>query len=106
MIEAVKLLLGVGIENIKKRIMDLTDLLIAELQESGISVLTPLEPDCRSGIVFFGAVNPGDLYKKLSSQKIIVSHRGAGIRVSPHFYNTEDEILRLVDCVRDNRIIV
>ncbi|MBL7074732.1 aminotransferase class V-fold PLP-dependent enzyme [candidate division KSB1 bacterium] len=101
MIEAIKLLLGVGIENIKKRIMDLTDLLIAELQESGISVLTPLEPDCRSGIVFFGAVNPGDLYKKLSSQKIIVSHRGTGIRVSPHFYNTEDEILRLVDCVRD-----
>jgi selenocysteine lyase/cysteine desulfurase len=34
--------------------------------------------------------------QELASKGIIISARANGIRVSPHFYNTEDEIERLM----------
>jgi selenocysteine lyase/cysteine desulfurase len=94
---ALKLLLNVGIENIEKRILKLTDHLIERLIEKGLKFQTPLEPECRSGIVNFLTDNPQERTSKLAEKGIIVSARSHGIRVSPHFYNTEEEIDKLVE---------
>jgi selenocysteine lyase/cysteine desulfurase len=94
---ALHLLLDVGIENIEKRILKLTDHLIEKLSARGIKFQTPLEPECRSGIVNFLIDNPQERTDKLAKKDIIVSVRSHGIRVSPHFYNTEEEIDKLVE---------
>jgi selenocysteine lyase/cysteine desulfurase len=94
---ALKLLLEVGIENIEKSVLKLTDHLIEELMVQGIKFQTPLEPECRSGIVNFLTDNPQERTDKLAKKDIIVSARAQGIRVSPHFYNTEEEIDKLVE---------
>jgi len=94
--EAIKLLLGFGIENIERRILELTDYLIDSLEDLGITLQTPTERQYRSGIVNFRIENPKMVAEKLNEKGIIVSARSNGIRVSPHFYNTEEEIDKLM----------
>jgi selenocysteine lyase/cysteine desulfurase len=98
--EAIKLLLNAGIENIEKRILTLTNHLIDSLVDSGFKLQTPLEPQYRSGIVNFKVAHPKETADKLAKKGIIISPRANGIRVSPHFYNTEEEIDGLVEEVK------
>jgi len=94
---AIKLLLDVGITNVEKRILQLADYLIKSVKERGFKLQTPEGRECRSGIVNFLVDNPREKAKRLREEGIIVSTRAHGIRVSPHFYNTEQEIDRLLD---------
>jgi len=90
------ILLDVGISNIEKRVLALTSRLTEAVKERGLRLQTPEEPECRSGIVNFLINKPERLMKRLSKKGIIVSARAHGIRVSPHFYNTEEEIDQLI----------
>jgi len=93
---AMKMLLDFGVENIHKRIVQLTDHLIENVKRLRLKVQTPLEKHHRSGIVNFKIREPVKVVEKLKKKGIIVSARDNGIRVSPHFYNTEEEIDKLV----------
>ena len=96
---ALELLLEIGVENIEQRVLHLTDLLIEKLLEKGYQVVSSLIPKERSGIVCFQSTqySPAKLCAQLRQENIIVSHRAGAVRVSPHFYNSEDEILKLVE---------
>jgi len=94
---ATKLLLKVGTDQIESRVTDLASLLIERLMEEGFRVQTPEAVDCRSGIVNFVVEDPQEKAEKLREKGIIVSARMNGIRVSPHFYNTEQELDRLIE---------
>jgi cysteine desulfurase/selenocysteine lyase len=94
--EAMRMLLQFGIENVRKRIMKLTDHLIGAIEDLGLKLQTPKERQFRSGIVNFKIHRPQKLVEKLEKKGIIVSARANGIRVSPHFYNTEAEIDKLM----------
>lgn len=98
--EALKLLLSVGISNIERRILGLTDHLIDSIKDMNLDLQTPEEKACRSGIVNFRVENPQQVAEELGRKGIIVSARSNGIRVSPHFYNTEEEIDALTDEIR------
>lgn len=86
----------IGIEEIEKRVLDLTDYLIQALQQKKHEIISPLEKKSRSGIVVFKIDQPVKVWKKLLSEGVYVSPRGGGIRVAPHFYNTEEEIDRFI----------
>jgi cysteine desulfurase/selenocysteine lyase len=94
--EAMKILLKYGVENVKKRIMKVTDHLIDCIKELPFELQTPEDKQCRSGIVNFKIKNPQKTVDELEKKNIVVSARASGIRVSPHFYNTEEEIDSLV----------
>jgi cysteine desulfurase/selenocysteine lyase len=95
---ALKLLLSVEISNIEKRVLNLTWRLIETVKSRGLRLQTPIEPsECRSGVVNFLIDKPKDRVEQLEKKGIIVSARAHGIRVSPHFYNTEEEIDKLID---------
>jgi len=98
--EALKMLLNFGIENIEKRILKLTDHLIEAVKNLGLKLQTPEEPQHRSGIVLSKIDKPKELAEKLRQKGIIVSARAHGLRVSPHFYNTEEEIDKLVEEIK------
>jgi selenocysteine lyase/cysteine desulfurase len=98
--EALKMILNFGIENIERRILKLTDYLIASIKNLGLERFTPEEKQYRSGIVLFKVQKPQELVAKLRQKGIVVSARAHGIRVSPHFYNTEDEIDKLVEEIK------
>jgi len=101
--EAMKMLLNFGIENIERRMIELTDYLIERVKALGLRLQTPEEPQNRSGIVNFKIDKPKEVVERLRKNGIIVSARANGIRVSPHFYNTKTEIDTLIDETRKTR---
>ena len=96
---AIELLLEVGVSTIETHILQLTIALIEGLESKGYRVITPKADSERAGIVIFESDQhtPIELYELLHEQKIITAERGSGLRVSPHFYNTESEITHLLE---------
>ncbi len=90
---AIELLLEVGMPNIEQRILDLTDRLIEGLRSKNYRLLTPTGESDRSGIVVFESdrYTSAELVERLRGENVIGAER-AGVRLSPHFYNSEAEI--------------
>ncbi|MFT5366922.1 MAG: cysteine desulfurase/selenocysteine lyase [Candidatus Latescibacterota bacterium] len=88
-----------GIENIESRIMILTDQLVAGLQEKGYQVISSRKKGEKSGIISFYHPKQilDDLFLILQENHIICAQRGNGIRLSPHVYNTEEEIDQILN---------
>ena len=78
------------------RVLKVTDHLIDGLKKKGRRILTPLHSDRRSGIVVFEDPDPPATFKKLKSLNITLASRVNSIRASPHYYNTEEEIDKLL----------
>jgi kynureninase len=88
-------------ERIRARQGELTDHVIARADELGLPVRTPRERDARGGVVNVG-VGPeaAKICHALLERDVCTDYRGDGLRISPHFFNTEEEIDR---CFRELR---
>lgn len=76
-----------------ERVKNLTGSIIEAVESnSRLQLASSTEETRRSGILNLKARNSGRLFEFLTGQGIVVSHREGGVRVSPHFYNTSDEI--------------
>lgn len=83
----------VGIEEIERRVLNLSGRLIEGLLSKDYEVISSLKEGERSGVVCFRAKgDPLDILERARQQGIIVAVRVGVVRVSPHFYNTEEEI--------------
>ncbi len=93
-----KIIRQAGVENIRRKSMRQTALLIEACRERGFPVTAPANPAERGGTV---AINVPDGYavcQELLRRKFFVDYRPqAGVRVSPHFYNTDEEVLSVVE---------
>jgi cysteine desulfurase/selenocysteine lyase len=95
---AIDLLLELDVSAIGERVLALTDRLVDGLRARGAELRSPREPGEASGIVSFAlpGQEPGHTVRRLRAEKIFVIERRGGVRASPHFYNSEDEIDRLL----------
>lgn len=95
---AIELLLDVGVDAVWARIRELNDHLTERLVAGGHRVLSPTDEAGRSGSVVFRPrdEDPALLVARLQEHGVIVSCRRGGVRVSPHFYNTPDDLDRLL----------
>ena len=94
----------VGVERIRERSLLLTSLLIELLDDAGFEISSPREPARRGGTVLVRTPDDAAVQRELGERGIICDFRpDAGIRLGPHFYNTEDElrqtVAQLVDIV-------
>lgn len=91
-----ELLAEIGIKNVYKQALDNTDILLEGLEEKGYQIVTPTrQREERTAIVHFntGALDSTKaLYEKLKAQNILLTLQLENIRVSPNFFNTEEEI--------------
>jgi selenocysteine lyase/cysteine desulfurase len=87
------MILEVGLPRIEARIMHLTGRLMEGLGNRGYEVVSSPVLEERSGVVCFKAKgDPQGLLAQAEAEKIVVAVRAGVVRVSPHFYNTEEEM--------------
>jgi cysteine desulfurase / selenocysteine lyase len=67
--------------------------------ELGFELLTPSDPAQRAGIVSFRHADSEGVCQALLSRKITISARAGHLRLSPHFYNTFEEIDETLDAI-------
>lgn len=89
-------------ERIRARQGELTDHVIACADTAGLAVRTPRDREARGGVVNVG-VGPeaGKICHALLDRDVCTDFRGDGLRISPHFFNTEDDIDRCFAALAD-----
>jgi kynureninase len=88
-----EIVVEIGVEAIRRRSLALTRRLIETAQAAGFRLNTPLADDERGGSVVIDVPGGEAVAAELLRRDVIVDYRpGAGIRVAPHFYNTEAEV--------------
>lgn len=99
-----EIILEVGMERIRARQSELGDYAIARADADGIAVRSPRERAQRGGSVNL-QVGPDAvaLAERLYARDVCVDARGDGIRVAPHFFNTEADVDRCFDVLAELR---
>jgi len=104
---SVSYLLEFGLKNIRKKIMKLANLLRDELEKiPETTVYGPDNEEKRTSIVSFSIkkMEPQTVVQKLEKQNIVIAEREILakkiLRVSPHFFNNESEILQVIDFIK------
>ncbi len=94
----------VGVEQIRAKSRRQTELLISLAHEQGLKVNTPLDPARRGGTVCVDFTHSEHCSKKLIERGYIIDWRpGGGIRISPHFYNSDEECRGILEAIRELR---
>jgi kynureninase len=94
----------VGVARIRERSLALTQLLIDLCDEAGLEVVSPREPSRRGGTVTVSTPDHAACHSELGERGVICDFRpdpDGGIRLGPHFFNTEDEVRRAVSELAD-----
>ncbi len=89
----------VGVERVQERIRQLTRRLLDAAGARGYPVNSPETDRERGGIVMIKATSPQETVKQLVTRGYVVDYRPGLVRVSPHFYNTAEEIDRFMDAL-------
>jgi selenocysteine lyase/cysteine desulfurase len=99
---SLELLLEIGIPAVADRVLFLTDYLCEQASRAGLEVFSSRMPAERSGIV--SLVSPQSdvrgVVRRGRHEGIVINQRAGRLRVSPHCYNTPEEIDRLVQFLR------
>src|SRR5437773_12081554 len=94
---SVDLMTECGVANIQARILELNRLLTARLSENGWKVLSPIRNDnVRSGETLVEVEKPGEVARHLFRRGVVVTEKPQGIRVATHFFNSEEDVERLI----------
>jgi len=94
-----ELIQEVGVARIRSRTVELTDRLVDGALERGFAVRTPREADARGAVVNVQVRRPGAAVEALLERGINVSERGGGVRLSPHFFNTAEDVETALDAI-------
>lgn len=98
------IILEVGVERIRARNQELTRRIIERIDASELELMSPREDERRGGLVRLRVPGGTGAAKKalhdLFVENVVLDQRGDALRISPHFFNTEDEIDHCFDTLR------
>jgi kynureninase len=83
----------IGVDRIREKSMRQTARLIELAEGAGFRINSPRDPNERGGTVVIDVPDGAEVTKELLRRNFLVDHRpGAGIRVAPHFYSSDEEL--------------
>src|SRR5262245_15594082 len=92
----------IGLDRIRAKSVRQTELLIELLDEAGFEVVSPLETARRGGSVVVRTPDFPAVHAELEARNILCDFRpDAGLRLGPHFFNTDEELERAVSAMRE-----
>jgi len=88
----------IGVERIRQNSLRQTGLLIELADEAGFEIRSPREVARRGGTVTVHVPEFEAVHAELSERQIVCDFRpGAGIRLGPHFFTSDDELLHVIE---------
>jgi cysteine desulfurase / selenocysteine lyase len=99
---SLELLSGLGVEKIANYLEQLTDYLCEGLEAKPYEIVSSRAPGEKSQIVCIrhrGGLPAMALYAHLMQRKIVTAPRNDRLRISPHLYNTSQDINELIDAL-------
>ena len=92
----------IGVDRIRENSLHQTELLIDLADAAGFEVHSMRDPSRRGGAVIVNVPEAAAVYAELEERSILGDFRpGAGIRVGPHFFSTDDEIRHVITQIAD-----
>jgi kynureninase len=92
----------IGVDRIRENSLRQTQLLIELADAAGYEVYSTRDPSRRGGAVIVSTPEAAAVYAELEQRAILADFRpGAGIRLGPHFFTTDDEIRLAVAQIAD-----
>jgi len=93
-----KIINEIGVDRIRQKSVRQTEFLIALAEEAGFEVTSPKESARRGGTVTVAHENASSMAKELVRREFVIDYRpGAGVRISPHFYTTDEELKLVIE---------
>lgn len=91
------LIAEIGVERIREKSVRQTSRLIELADEQGWRVNSPRKAEERGGSVIFDVPHADEIVRELAARNVLVDFRpGAGIRIGPHFFNSDEEVETVV----------
>lgn len=88
----------IGVEQIREKSIRQTQHLIHLAEEAGFSVTSPKDSTRRGGTITIAHEDAAAIAKELVRREFIIDYRpGAGIRISPHFYTSDQELELVIE---------
>jgi len=98
----VKIIAEVGVEKIREKSKRQTALLIEMADLRGWHVNTPRDAERRGGTMSIDMPNAEQVCAELLKRDVLVDYRPkAGVRFSPHFYNSDEELTKAIETVEE-----
>jgi kynureninase len=102
-----KIVNEIGVGKIREKNVRQTEYLIRLAEEAGFQVTSPKDSSRRGGTITVASQNAAAIAKELVRREFIIDYRpGAGIRISPHFYTSNEELELVIEemkKIRDTR---
>lgn len=92
-----KIINEIGVAAIREKSTRQTSMLIRMAEEAGFHITSPRDPAQRGGTVTIAVEHAAAVTRELVRREVIVDYRpGAGVRISPHFYTSDDEVAHAI----------
>jgi selenocysteine lyase/cysteine desulfurase len=102
---SLQLLAQFGQDAISRRVLDVTDRACERLAAAGAVIRSDRRPERKSGIVSFElpGQDPQEIRRRCLEQHVVLSCRAGRLRISPHAYNNEADLDRLLAAISDSK---
>lgn len=91
---ALGLLNEIGVQPIEAWLRRLSEVALEEAGRLGLTVVSPTDVDAKGPTTAIRVRDAGAVERSMAREGFVVSARNDVIRVAPHFYNTEDDVVR------------
>ncbi|MFN2593499.1 MAG: aminotransferase class V-fold PLP-dependent enzyme [Actinomycetota bacterium] len=102
--QSLRLLMEMGIDRIESHNAALIDRIVAGLDNTPFTLLSPAEGPSRSTLLFISHEDPSKndaAHEALIEKGVHIAKRAGSLRVAPHVYNDENDVDRLLDGLRE-----
>jgi selenocysteine lyase/cysteine desulfurase len=105
-IAGMELMKEIGIGQTREHVLELHAHLLEGLDELGAKVVTPREPERRGALICVKSTDVTALVAALDGEGIVTSERDSNLRISPHAYNTVEDVDVVLAALRRHRILL
>ena len=102
-IAGIELIESIGIEETREHVLHLNAHLVAGIDELGGTVVTPRERDRHGALICVKSTDVDELVAALGRWGIVTSERDGNVRISPHAYNSIEDIDLVLEALAANR---